>query len=51
MPEFVPAGEVTNAGQPISVVGKPATESERVPSGVAPDTTTTIGVVGAPAQD
>lgn len=51
MPEYVPAGVVTNAGQPISVVGKPATEDERVPTGTLPSTTAAISVVGAPAQD
>jgi len=51
MPEFVPAGVVTNAGQPIAVVGKPAVESERVPNGVLPSTTVAISVVGAPAKD
>lgn len=51
MPEFVPAGVVINTGQPISVTGKPAVESERVPNGVSPSTTAAISVVGAPAKD
>jgi len=51
MPEYVPPGVVTNAGQPIVVIGKPAAETERVPAGVLPDTTTAIVVVGTPAKD
>lgn len=51
MPEFVPAGVATNAGQPISVVGKPAVETERAPVGAVVDTTTAIVVTGAPAMD
>jgi hypothetical protein len=51
MPEYVPPGVVTNPGQPIVVVGKPALESERVPAGILPDTTAAIVVVGTPAKD
>lgn len=51
MAEYVPAGAVVNAGQPISVQGKPALELERVPGGVAPSTTAAIAVVGAPAGE
>ncbi len=51
MPEFVPAGTATNAGQPLAGVGQPVREEERVPSGVAPDTTAAIEAVGAPAQE
>ena len=51
MPEFVPAGVVVNAGQPIAVVGKPVIEYERVPGGTSPSTTVAITVVGAPVSE
>lgn len=51
MPEYVPAGVATNAGQPIAGVGAPASEEERVPSGVAPSTTAAIAGEGAPAAE
>ena len=51
MPEFVPAGVATNAGQPLAGVGQPATEQEHVPVGVAPSTTAAISATGAPARE
>jgi len=49
--EFVPAGQVTHAGQPLVVNGLPARDDERAPSGRSPSTTVAIAAVGAPASE